>query len=120
VARAKSLRRPRAVPESVIPKNILAKEIASILEKQQLTQTEAAYIMRDAPSQISLVVTGKLRGFSTERLARLMRDPALRRRLGQNGAARARDEFTAAAYFGRIEELYSEVLGRTRAQRPGR
>ncbi|HEV8497679.1 MAG TPA: XRE family transcriptional regulator [Gemmatimonadaceae bacterium] len=72
MARAKSLRRPRAVPESVIPKNILAKEIASILEKQQLTQTEAAYIMRDAPSQISLVVTGKLRGFSTERLLRML------------------------------------------------
>jgi predicted XRE-type DNA-binding protein len=56
----------------VIPKNVLAKEIASILENQQLTQTEAAYIMRDAPSQISLVVTGKLRGFSTERLIRML------------------------------------------------
>lgn len=65
-------RRPRAVPESVIPKNVLAKEIANILEDQQLTQTEAAYIMRDAPSQISLVVTGKLRGFSTERLLRML------------------------------------------------
>jgi len=72
VARTKTLRRPRAVPESVIPKNILAKEIASILEDQQLTQTEAAYIMRDAPSQISLVVTGKLRGFSTKRLLRML------------------------------------------------
>jgi predicted XRE-type DNA-binding protein len=65
-------RRPRAVPESVIPKNVLAQEIATILEDQQLTQTEAAYIMRDAPSQISLVVTGKLRGFSTERLIRML------------------------------------------------
>lgn len=72
MARANTLRRPRAVPESVIPKNVLAKEIAGILEDQQLTQTEAAYIMRDAPSQISLVVTGKLRGFSTERLLRML------------------------------------------------
>jgi predicted XRE-type DNA-binding protein len=72
VARAKKSRRPRAVPESVIPKEVLAKEIADILEDQQLTQTEAAYIMRDAPSQISLVVTGKLRGFSTERLLRML------------------------------------------------
>lgn len=72
VARSHALRRPRAVPESVIPKNVLAKEIASILDDQQLTQTEAAYIMRDAPSQISLVVTGKLRGFSTERLIRML------------------------------------------------
>lgn len=72
MARANTTRRPRAVPESVIPKNVLAKEIATILEDQQLTQTEAAYIMRDAPSQISLVVTGKLRGFSTERLIRML------------------------------------------------
>jgi predicted XRE-type DNA-binding protein len=72
VARANTLRRPRAVPESVIPKNVLAREIADILDDQQLTQTEAAYIMRDAPSQISLVVTGKLRGFSTERLLRML------------------------------------------------
>lgn len=69
---AKAKRRPRAASESVIPKDILAKEIARILEDQELTQTEAAYLMRDAPSQISLVVTGKLRGFSTERLLRML------------------------------------------------
>ena len=64
MARANSKSSPkRASADSVIPKSILAKEIASILEDQNLTQTEAAYIMRDAPSQISLVVTGKLRGF---------------------------------------------------------
>lgn len=73
MARAKTKSSPkRASAESVIPKAILAKEIASILENQNLTQTEAAYIMRDAPSQISLVVTGKLRGFSTERLLRML------------------------------------------------
>lgn len=71
VARAKA-KRPRAVAESVIPKEVLAKEVAKILEDQELTQTEAAYLMRDAPSQISLVVTGKLRGFSTERLLRML------------------------------------------------
>ncbi|HXT16847.1 MAG TPA: XRE family transcriptional regulator [Gemmatimonadaceae bacterium] len=72
MARANSSRRSKAATESVIPKNVLAKEIATILDDQQLTQTEAAYIMRDAPSQISLVVTGKLRGFSTERLLRML------------------------------------------------
>ena len=46
----------------------IAKDIAKILDERQLTQTEAAYLMQDAPSQISLVVTGKLRGFSTDRL----------------------------------------------------
>jgi predicted XRE-type DNA-binding protein len=71
VARAKA-KRPRAVAESVIPKEVLAKEVAKILEDQELTQTEAAYLMRDAPSQISLGVTGKLRGFSTERLLRML------------------------------------------------
>lgn len=64
--------RPRNVPEAVIPKAVFAKEIAAILDDQQLTQTEAAYIMRDAPSQISLVVTGKLRGFAVERLIRML------------------------------------------------
>lgn len=56
----------------MIPKAVFAKEIAAILDDQQLTQTEAAYIMRDAPSQISLVVTGKLRGFAIERLVRML------------------------------------------------
>jgi predicted XRE-type DNA-binding protein len=73
VARAKAKRvRSRAPTERVIPKHILAKEIAGILRDQQLTQTEAAYLMKDAPSQVSLVVTGKLRGFSTERLLRML------------------------------------------------
>jgi len=65
-------RRTRAVAESVVPKAVLAKEVAKILEDRELTQTEAAYVMRDAPSQISLVVTGKLRGFSAERLLRML------------------------------------------------
>ena len=69
---AKAKRRARAASESVIPKDVLAKEIAKILDDKGLTQTEAAYVMRDAPSQISLVVTGKLRGFSTERLLRML------------------------------------------------
>src|SRR5579871_2854540 len=71
-AATKAKRRPRAASESVIPKDVLAKEIARILDERGLTQTEAAYVMRDAPSQISLVVTGKLRGFSTERLLRML------------------------------------------------
>lgn len=52
-------------------KQQLAKDIAQIIDDRQLTQTEAAYLMQDAPSQVSLVVTGKLRGFSTERLFRM-------------------------------------------------
>ena len=58
--------------ERVIPKGVLAKEIGSILRDRDMTQTEAAWLMKDAPSQVSLVVTGKLRGFSTERLLRML------------------------------------------------
>lgn len=50
----------------------MASSVATILDDRDLTQTEAAFIMKDAPSQISLVVTGKLRGFSTERLLRML------------------------------------------------
>src|SRR5690242_1041107 len=88
---AKSKRRARAASESVIPKDVLAKEIARILDDKGLTQTEAAYVMRDAPSQISLVVTGKLRGFSTERLLRMLArlgrdiDIVIRPARGRNG-----------------------------------
>lgn len=52
-------------------KRVIAKDIAKIIQDRGLTQTEAAALMQDAPSQVSLVVTGKLRGFSTERLLRM-------------------------------------------------
>jgi predicted XRE-type DNA-binding protein len=50
----------------------LAKEIARILRDRGLTQTAAAYVTGDAPSQLSLIVTGKLAGFSSERLLRTL------------------------------------------------
>jgi predicted XRE-type DNA-binding protein len=65
-------RRPRKRNEDVVPKAKLAREIARILEVENLTQTEAAYRVKDAPSQISLMVTGHLRGFSAERLIRTL------------------------------------------------
>lgn len=49
----------------------LAKDIAKTIDELGLTQTEAAFMMHDAPSQVSLVVTGKLRGFSLVRLIRM-------------------------------------------------
>lgn len=49
----------------------VAKDVARILTARELTQTEASYQTGEAPSQISLVVTGKLRGFSLERLLRM-------------------------------------------------
>lgn len=65
-------RKPRKRNEDVIPKAKLAREIARILDDEGLTQTEAAYRVKDAPSQISLMVTGNLRGFSAERLIRTL------------------------------------------------
>ena len=69
---ASRARKKRKVAESIIPKGILAKEIARILDGEGLTQTEAAYRIKDAPSQISLMVTGKIKGFSSERLIRTL------------------------------------------------
>jgi predicted XRE-type DNA-binding protein len=67
----KAARRPRATRDTQKLDAIdttIAQLIAITLHERELTQTEAAYIMKDAPSQISLVTTGKLRGFSTKRL----------------------------------------------------
>ena len=65
-------RKPRKTQPSVISKDVLAKEVARILDEEQLTQMQAAYIIKDSPSQISLLVTGKTRGFSAERLIRML------------------------------------------------
>jgi predicted XRE-type DNA-binding protein len=37
-----------------------------------LSQVDAAVIVQDAASQLSLLLSGKLRGFSTERLVRTL------------------------------------------------
>lgn len=62
------VRRPRKPAESVVPKLALSKLIAKTIDERQLTQTEASWLVGDAPSQISLVVNGRLAGFSAERL----------------------------------------------------
>ena len=73
VAKAQSSRVwERTSEDQMIPKETLAKEIAAILKERRLTQIEAAYLAGDAPSQLSLIVSGKLRGFSTDRLARIL------------------------------------------------
>jgi predicted XRE-type DNA-binding protein len=69
---AKRASRPRKTQPALISKAILAKEVAKILGDRGMTQTEAAYLIKDAPSQISLMVTGKTKGFSSERLLRTL------------------------------------------------
>jgi predicted XRE-type DNA-binding protein len=66
--------RPRsgASEKPLIPKAELAQEIATIIRYHHLNQTEAARIVGDAPSQMSLLMSGKLEGFSTERLLRML------------------------------------------------
>jgi predicted XRE-type DNA-binding protein len=56
----------------LIPKQELAQEIATIIRYHHLNQTEAARIVGDAPSQISLLLGGKIEGFSTERLLKML------------------------------------------------
>lgn len=68
----KQARRTRRRSESVIPKEPLAEEIARILEEQGITQTEAAYAFRGSPSEVSLIVNGRTRGFSPEKLVRVL------------------------------------------------
>lgn len=48
----------------------IAKDIARIIREREITQAEAFSVTGEAPSQISLITTGKLRGFSLERLLR--------------------------------------------------
>lgn len=62
-------RKPSKKATVTLPlKRFIARRIAAILRERQITQTQAAYLMQDAPSQVSLVVTGKIHGFSLERL----------------------------------------------------
>jgi predicted XRE-type DNA-binding protein len=56
----------------LIPKEELAQEIATIVRYHHLTQTEAAQIVGDAASQVSLLMSGRIEGFSTERLLRML------------------------------------------------
>jgi predicted XRE-type DNA-binding protein len=58
--------------EALSPKKALAKQIARIIEEEGITQLEAAYRMRDASPQISLAVCGRVDGFSSERLMRML------------------------------------------------
>jgi len=55
-----------------IPKEPLAREIRRLIEERGLSQVDAAVIVHDAASQLSLLLSGKLRGFSTDRLVRTL------------------------------------------------
>ena len=72
VARSSMKARGSRTDKPLIPKEELAREIATIIRYHHLTQTEAARVVGDAPSQMSLLLSGKIEGFSTERLLRML------------------------------------------------
>jgi predicted XRE-type DNA-binding protein len=59
-------------PEVNLRKELLAREIGRILRDRQMTQTEASYLIREQPSQLSLITNGRLRGFSLDRLVKYL------------------------------------------------
>ncbi|MHB1864386.1 MAG: XRE family transcriptional regulator [Gemmatimonadaceae bacterium] len=63
----------RARPDSeVISKARLADEIRQVIGEKGLSQTAAAAVAREAQSQMSLVMSGHLQGFSANRLIRML------------------------------------------------
>ena len=55
-----------------IPKEPLAREIRRLVAEKGLSQADAATVVQDAASQLSLLLSGKLRGFSVDRLVRTL------------------------------------------------
>ncbi|HSZ05115.1 MAG TPA: glycosyltransferase family 4 protein [Solirubrobacteraceae bacterium] len=78
---------------------VLATDVGSVAEA--VLDGDSGYVVAadDLPA---------LRG----RLARLLDDPALRRRMGERGRAVARERFTDTAMARRYEDLYARLLGR--------
>jgi predicted XRE-type DNA-binding protein len=58
--------------QTSIPKVALAREVQRLIIEKDLSQVAAAAVVRDAPSQISLLMSGRLEGFSAERLLRML------------------------------------------------
>jgi transcriptional regulator with XRE-family HTH domain len=89
-----SRKKSRVTVPTLVPKAVLAKEIARILKDRELTQTEAASMAGEAPSQVSLIVNGRLAGVSPERLFRLLtalgRDVEIRLSASKSKAGKVR------------------------------
>ena len=61
-----------AQPEEALLKADLALTISELIEQRGLTQKEAAALLGETQPHISQLVRGQLRGFSVERLMRLI------------------------------------------------
>lgn len=58
--------------EEALARTQLAKQIAEIVQRQDLSQSEAAEIMRLDQPKVSALMRGRLSGFSTDRLLRCL------------------------------------------------
>ena len=58
--------------EELLVKAELARRISSIITAQNMTQTEAAKLLKIDQPKVSALVNGKLSGFSTTRLFRFL------------------------------------------------
>ncbi len=76
--RKRSTSKSRKRSDEVLSKARLADEIKKAIAEKGLTQTAAAAAAHEAQSQMSLVMSGHLQGFSANRLIRIML------RLGRN------------------------------------
>ena len=65
-------------PEEALAKAELARQIHSVIKKKRLTQSRAALALGIDQPKVSALISGKLSGFSLERLFRFLND------LGQN------------------------------------
>jgi len=61
-----------AQPAEALAKAELARQIARAIERKGLTQVQAAKVLGIDQAKVSAVTRGRLRGFSTDRLFRLL------------------------------------------------
>jgi len=61
-----------ARPEEALAKAGLAHKITEIIERRQVTQAEAAVLLRVDQPKISALTRGRLTGFSLDRLVRFL------------------------------------------------
>lgn len=97
------------VPESAeaLAKSEIAARIAAVIEKRGLTQAKAAGLLDVSQADVSDLVRGKLKGFSTERLFRFLNALGqdveiviLERRRSRHGSLRVVDEHLRTAAGG--------------------
>jgi predicted XRE-type DNA-binding protein len=61
-------------PEDALAKAELARQIGQVIAERGLTQTKAAELLGLDQPKISALMRGKLSGFSTDRLLRILND----------------------------------------------